>query len=96
MSGYNEEMLAGTKIEPLQSPTKVHAPTEHMGGSVGEDEIVESSRIGPLKTTKKFQQPEAKSHAGGSTGTNETIAGANIEPLHSNFKGKDAKKASKK
>ncbi|KAK6359673.1 hypothetical protein TWF696_000817 [Orbilia brochopaga] len=86
MSG-NDEMISGTKIEPLASPTKRHAPTEHVGGSVGEDEIVDSSRIGPMKSGNKVQpQAHAQANPGGSTGTNETIGSVNIEPLHSKMK----------
>ncbi|KAF3923392.1 hypothetical protein ABW21_db0205626 [Orbilia brochopaga] len=77
MSG-NDEMISGTKIEPLASPTKRHMPTEHVGGVVGDDDIVDSSRIGPMKSSNK-DQPQAQANAGGSTGTNETIASFNIE-----------------
>ncbi|KAK6543107.1 hypothetical protein TWF694_007028 [Orbilia ellipsospora] len=86
----NDDTIASSKIEPLESPTKTHAPTFHVTSSVGEDDVLDSSRIGPMKKNKKWQHPEAQYHAGGSVGTDEMIGSTNVEPLFT--KGKDTKR----
>lgn len=45
----DDETIASSKIEPLASPTKYHTPTVHDGGCVGEDDILDSSRVGAMK-----------------------------------------------
>ncbi|KAK6520498.1 hypothetical protein TWF506_000750 [Arthrobotrys conoides] len=82
----DDETIASSKIEPLASPTKYHTPTVHDGGCVGDDDILDSSRVGVLKKDKKYQHPAAQVHPGGSTGTDETIGSTNVDPLFSQGK----------
>ncbi|KAF3089363.1 hypothetical protein TWF569_006787 [Orbilia oligospora] len=82
----DDETIASSKIEPLASPTKYHTPTVHDGGCVGEDDILDSSRVGAMKKEKKYQHPAAQVHPGGSTGTDETIGSTNVDPLFSKGK----------
>ncbi|KAK6360662.1 hypothetical protein TWF730_006797 [Orbilia blumenaviensis] len=85
-----DDMIASSKIEPLASPIKYHTPTIHDSGCVGDDFILDSSRVGAMKKEKKYQHPAAQVHPGGSTGTDETIGSTNVEPLYA--KGKDTLK----
>ncbi|KAF3162162.1 hypothetical protein TWF788_002136 [Orbilia oligospora] len=82
----DDETIASSKIEPLASPTKYHTPTVHDGGCVGDDDILDSSRVGAMKKEKKYQHPTAQVHPGGSTGTDETIGSTNVDPLFSKGK----------
>lgn len=57
MSG-NDENISGTKIAPLDSPTKKHVPHADSQGVIGEDYVLGSSHIEPFSHTEHPDHPQ--------------------------------------